>query len=437
MQSGIAESNDELSYLQELQDENERLRGLIKAFGALDISLDLGEALNDTLIAMVNLVHAQTGSIALLNEEETHLEFLQSTDLKPEELKSLRIPLGQGIAGDVAQTGKVVRVEDVRKDSRFYSMVDKQTGTTTQSYLCVPLIISSPREKIIGTTQVLNREDGESFSRRDEELLEGFARQAAMVIHNARMHRILLRQKAIESELEVCADIQKKIFPEDNLQIPGYDIFGSSEPCKEVGGDYYSYIPRSDGSADLVIADVTGKGLPAAMMVAELHTAMQLLSQRGYDLRTTIQVLHEHLVETLITGKFVSLFVMRIHPESGYMEYVLAGHPSPFIISKDGKNVRRLDRTGMVLGVRLAPTFQSGRFLLEKGDLLMAFTDGYSESISPDGEMYGENQIGEFIRKARARDLPDIARGMDVAIRDFTDDAPAPDDNTLLLLRRL
>ena len=410
-----------------------RLKSLVNAFNQLDSSLNLEQVLRSTLTTATTLMSAHVGSIALLNEEGTHLNFVESTDENFDKLKDLSVPLGEGIAGNVAATGKSARLEDVHADRRFYGEIDEKLGQRTQSYLCVPLMVQN---KVIGTAQIMNRLDGQSFTADDEKLLEGFACQAAMAINNARMHRIMLEQKAIESELEVCTQIQQKLFPEAPPKIPGYELFGSSVSCRAVGGDYYSFLRRGDLSYDVVIADVSGKGLAAALMVSEVHTGLHLLTQLNHPLDRTIQVLHDHLAESLILGKFVTMFAMRIYPDNAQIEYVLAGHPSPFIVNGNGK-MERLERTGTVLGLAGTPKLSMGTFAMEPGDVLVAFSDGYSEAQDPRGNLFDEERIGELTLEFNSCQLSEIRKQLDESVNRFTNDAPAPDDATLLLVRKI
>ncbi len=410
-----------------------RLRALVDSFAQLNSSLDLDQVLKNTLTTATALMRAEIGSIALVNDEKSHLIFVESTDKNFDKLKNLTVPLGEGIAGDVAQTGKPVRVEDVHKDERFYGKIDEKLGQTTQSYLCVPLIA---REEVIGTAQIMNRLDGQSFTTADTELMQGFARQAALAIHNAKMHKIMLEQKAIESELQVCAQIQRNIFPEESPAVQGFELHGASVPSSQVGGDYFTYIDRGNGTFDVIIADVSGHGLAAAMMVSEMHTGIHLLSQMDYSLDQTIAMLNEHLVEAFIVGKFITMFAARLTAGSNRIEYVLAGHPSPHILNHQGR-CRELDRTGLPLGIDKTPRPEMSSFEMEQGELLVAFTDGYSEAANEQEELFEEDRIRDIAAGNVELNLPDIVQRLDHEVRQFTNNAPPVDDATLLLLRHL
>lgn len=414
-----------------LRAENARLKGLVETFTLLNSSLDLDTVLMNTLKTATKLMHAAVGSIALINEERTHLEFVESTDENFDRLKNMKVPLGEGVAGTVALTGKAERVADMSRDSRFYQKIDDALGTKTSSYLCVPLFVN---KEVIGTAQIMNRLDGKPFTEEDKDLLLHFAEQAALAINNARLHGIMLKQEAIESELRVCGDIQNKLFPESLPHVDGYEVFGRSVPHREVGGDYYTFNPRHDGTTDAIIGDVSGKGLSAALMVSELHTGIHLLSQIEGSLKSHVNTLNLHLHESLIMGKFITLFAARLHGD-GTVEYVLAGHPPPPIISRDG-TVRWLNRTGPVLGI--GPNeIRSETIAMHPGDLLVSFSDGYSETMNPEGDMFDEERIAEVVTRWHDLPLNEIADNLDAVLAEFSQGQPPADDATLLFFRRL
>ncbi|MCB1324529.1 MAG: SpoIIE family protein phosphatase [Leptospiraceae bacterium] len=423
---------NETADFQSLQDENLRLRGLVESFTLLNSSLELDEVLLNTLHTAQRLMKAKIGSIALINPERTHLVFVESTDPNFDRLKNFSVPLGKGIAGHVAESGKTVRVADVSKDERFYEKIDQAMQQRTESYICAPLIVDGT---LIGTAQLMNRLDGQSFSESDETLMEGFARQAALAIHNAQMHSLKLRQKAIESEMGLCADIQKQLFPKETPALPGYELYGFSTPAREVGGDYYGYVSHSDNTTDIVVADISGKGIAASLMVSEFHTGYQLLSQRESNLLDAVNLLNAHLVDSLVVGAFITCFAGRVNPATGQIEYVLAGHNPPFWIHADGSSVE-LERTGMFLGLERLP-FRSLEIKLEPGDLLAVFSDGYPETKNMEEDLYGEERMLKLLTAHRNDPLSEIHTLLEAEMDIFRAGAPYPDDRTLVLLRRV
>lgn len=414
------------------REEARRLRALVHSFELLNSSLDLDTVLETTLATAASLLNARIASIALINDAGTHLEFVKSTDPNFAALKTLEVPIGEGVAGQVARSGHTEIVADMRSDPRFYQKIDEALGQTTESYICAALVVES---KIIGTAQVMNRADGRPFEEEDARLLEGFARQAALAIQNARLHGLRLRQRAIQMEMELCAEIQSKLFPSRIPEFEGFELYGFSAPSREVGGDYYSFVPMADDALDAVIGDVSGKGISAAMVVSEFHTGYHILAQRGLPLNELSEKLNAHLVDSIVTGRFITAFAARLRPCYDRVEYVLAGHPSPFVMRGDG-SVERLERTGIVFGLQRKP-YGRGAFELRSGDLLVAFSDGYPEAANPAEELFEEERMLQTLRGYRDAPLDEIRLALDNAIDDFRGEQVLPDDRTLVLVRRL
>ena len=415
-----------------MQEELFRLRALVRSFELLNSSLDLDTVLDRTLHTSVGLLKAEMGSVALLSDDRARLEFVRSTDPEFEILKRFSVPIDQGIAGYVVRHGEPVRVEDMSKDSRFYREIDRNMKHETRTYLCVPLKMG---DEVIGSAQLMNRLDGKPFNIEDEELFLSFARQASIAIHNARMHRVSLKQQAMDTELRVCTEIQSRLFPEKTPGLPHLECFGESQPSREVGGDYYTFMEQPDGGLDVALGDVSGKGIPAALLVSELHTGIHLLSRMDRPLDVIVRDLNNHLVSTILVGKFITFFIARFQAGSGHFEYVNAGHPAPMIVRTDGK-VEELERTGVVLGMPDNP-IEKREAWIDPGELLFIFSDAYSESKSPDGELFGEERIARVLGENRNLSLPDLAAKLKQVTREFRSGLDPDDDATMILVRRI
>ena len=265
----------------------------------------------------------------------------------------------------------------------------------------------------------------------------GFSQQAALAIKNAQRHELMLRKKEIDAELALCAQIQANFFPKEIPQPKGYEVFGSTVPCLEVGGDYYTFIPRRNGIYEAFQADVSGKGVAAALTVSEIHCAVNLLADSDASLADRTEALNRHLGRSLVAGRFATLLGLDLDPPTGALEAVVAGHPAPWIVSPDG-SARAVARTRPVLGPgpfqRVKGTAR--KECLAPGELLVAFTDGYSEADTPAGELYGEKRVVDVVREVRRLDLPSIRSRLDAAVLEFQSGQPQADDMSLILLRR-
>lgn len=414
-----------------MDEELKRLRALVASFQMLNSTLDLDQVLDISLYKAVELLNAEMGSLALLNDTGDALQFLKSTDPNFSLLKTMTVPLSRGIAGYVARTGTSVRVEDTSIDERFYGEIDKKLHHETRTYLCAPLIVEN---SVIGTAQLMNRMDGKPFSLADEDLLNGFARQAALAIQNARLHKVKMKQQALDSELRVCNEIQTNLYPRKIPEFRGFELYGETVPCREVGGDYYTFVSATAGTMDVVLGDVSGKGVSAAMLVSEMHTGIHLLARMGYTPAEMVTRLNNHLVETIITGKFITFFMARLREGSNLIEYVDAGHPPPYLI-KSGGELIELGTTGPIMGI--GPfDYETKTIMMDPGDLLVIFSDAYSESQSPNGDLFGEERIADVAKRSRQLGMKEIAYNLKKAALDFRIGQPATDDATLVLVRR-
>ena len=416
-----------------LKEENLRLKSLVDSFAQVNKSIDLKTVLTNSLQTATKLMRAEVGSIALINETEKRLYFVESTDADFDRLKQMSISLGTGISGHVAQTGKSIRVDDVHKDSRFYKKIDNEMGRTTGSYVCSPLTVHN---RIIGTTQIMKSRSAKPFSEADVKLLEGFASQVALAIENARAHKLELRQKGIEYEMQLCSEIQKNIFPKQLPDLADFELYGSSFPAKEVGGDYYNYFQHSKDCMDIIIADVSGKGISAALLVTELHTCYRLLANEGQSLEETVLKLNQFLCSTLLLGRFITLFVARVYTNKKEIEYALAGHPPPLLLYRDGESFRQFVRTGPVLGFDPDAPPKTATLPFFAGDMIIAFSDGYSEAQNEKEELFGEDQILKIVSVNKDKNLKDIHAILEKEVNDFRGEVPFTDDTTILMLRR-
>lgn len=384
----------------ELKDELVRYASLFAINEALSSTLEYEEVLKLVLTQMRALSGAENASIFLINKKEKVLEFAATTDAQAELLKTIRIPLGKGIAGYVAETGKFVNQSDIKNDERYYKEVDVTRGGETHSYLCVPLKL---RGEIKGTVQLMNKENGEAFNEADVRLMLNFASQAAMAIETTLSHRNALARKAFERDVHLAADIQKQALPLQMPEVSGYSFYGHTEPAQDVGGDYFQFIEHSDrvgqNKIDIVVADVAGKGIPASLIVSNFHAALQLLSPLYATLGELAFQLNNFMRKNLITGTFVTAFIARLDTNSGRMHYVGCGHNPPFLFrrSEDGVEVKELEQSGTAFGLRYDREYRVHALDLQEGETLVVYSDGVTEAMNLQSELYEVERMNACI----------------------------------------
>lgn len=420
-----------------MSDTERKLRmfeGLFEANAAVTSSLNRDEVLNLVMEKARELLNAEAASIFLLDEKTDELVLEVSTNLPRNSESKIRFPKGLGVAGWVAANGQPVVTKDISKDSRFYSGVQNKTGFHTHSYLCVPLKI---KDRIIGTAQVLNCIGGDEFSEEDLYIMEGFARQATIALENARLHQEELEKKRMEEELELAHRIQQQLLPEYDPQLPGYDITGFSFPSRWVGGDYFDFIQLPENRMSIIIADVCGKGVPAAVMMSSMQAVLHSLTGLNFSLQTTVHNLNRYICLNSTSDKFITNFYSELDYTKHTLSYINCGHNPPYLFRKNG-TVETLLTGGLVLGVLEDAKYAFSETYLEPGDIVLMYTDGVTEEHNEQKEMFGENRLMELVSGITELSAGEILEKIYQAVMQFGKDGQeAEDDLTLVCIKRM
>lgn len=414
---------------------------------ALSSTLDYDEVLRLVLKQMQTLSGAEIASIFLINREEKVLQFAATTDPKAELLKDIRVPLGKGISGYVAETGEYVNQADIKNDSRFYKEVDITRGGETKSYLCVPLKL---RGEIKGTVQLMNKRGNLPFNDADVRLMLNFSTQAAMAIETSLLHRDALTKRAFEQDMTLAKNIQKQSLPREMPHLPGYSIHGISEPAQVVGGDYFQFVHHNDRTGnvktDIIVADVAGKGIPAALVVSNFHAALSLLSPMYDTLGELAFQLNNFMRQNLLSGTFVTAFIARLDASSGLMHYVGCGHNPPYIFRREEGEIRAelLQQSGPVLGLQYDIEYRVHRLDFKPGETLLIYSDGVTEAMTKDHEQFESERLIAAVDRTLMRQSKKNPSGLAVEVvnelaRDvshFRAGAEVSDDMTLVCVHR-
>jgi len=424
-----------LDLQQKLEKAEKKIRmfeGLFEANAAITSSLNRQEVLRLVMSKARQLLNTEAASIFLIDYETNELVLEVSTNLPKDSEKNIRFPLGKGITGWVAQTGQPVLTDDITSHPQYWRGQNEESEFITKSYLCVPLRLG---KKIIGTAQVLNRTNPEPFQYEDRIIMEGFARQAAIAIENSRLHEEELMVKQIEEELEQARRIQSKLLPELNPRIEGYDISGRSYACRWVGGDYYDYLELPDGKLGLVIADVCGKGVPAAVMMASLQASLVSLIGQNLSPQEVVIQLNRYFHRSIASDKFVTFFHSELDYLNHNIKYVNAGHNPPLLVRRNGE-ISKLSKGGMVLGVEEENVYNQGDVHIGIGDILLLYTDGITE-ISKNRESINiENLLIRKIQNLSSLDSDNIIDNIYKSAMALNKDQNLPDDFTLVCIKR-
>jgi len=324
-----------------------------------------------------------------------------------------------------------VILHDAYADPRFDQSQDKRSGYRTRSMLCVP--IRNRAKRIVGVMQLLNKKTG-SFGERDLEFLDAISEHMAIAMENASLHISLLEKNRMERELQLGREIQSRLLPPPPCDIDGTKLAARSVPCFEVGGDYFDFIEFSNGDLGIAIADVSGKGVSAAMIMSSIQSALRMAAPMEAKLSELASRLNALLFRMAGGRKYVTFFFGRYTPSTGELHYVNAGHNPPFVVI--GEEVIKLASTGRPIGILPDAVYDEGRITLPENSTLFLYTDGLNEANNPDEQEFGTDRLEELVMLASREffdRMPDVVLQ---AVAAFENGAHASDDKTIVVLRR-
>jgi serine phosphatase RsbU (regulator of sigma subunit) len=404
---------------------------LIEATRLLNSTLDLDVLLGIILDLALRNLRAARGTIYLVDHERGEL---WSKVLRDDRLEEIRLPLGTGLAGHVARSGETLNLKDAATDPRFYASFDRISGFRTRSMLCMPM--RSRAGEVIGVFQLLNKPRG--FSAADEEFLQTFSIHVALAIENAQYHQAVVEKERAEKELQIAARIQQSLLPAKLAAPPGYEMHASTLPCRTVGGDYLAVEPLPDGRTMLVIADVSGKGVPAALLVSMLHAALRVRLEAAADvggLAALAARLNAFVHDSVLAGRYITFHAVVLDPRTNTLTSVNAGHLPGFLAGPGG--ARRLEAGGTPLGLLSGPVYASESAAMAPGDVLLMLTDGVTEATDSAEQEFGLERIEALLARCRGQSAVEIHGHVLVELASFTEDRPLVDDASLLVVRRL
>jgi serine phosphatase RsbU (regulator of sigma subunit) len=243
-------------------------------------------------------------------------------------------------------------------------------------------------------------------------------------------------EKLYAKELSQAAQIQQGLLPASAPKVAGYELSGYNAACRTVGGDYYDFLEFPDGKIGLIVADVSGKGLPASLMMTSLQARVHVLFEDGDNLAQKVTKLNTAVARNCPAGKFITFFMCVLDPATGELTYCNAGHNPSLIVRADG-SVEKLEAGGIVLGVLPSYSFEEAKAHVGPGDTIVLYSDGVTEQFAPDAdEEFGEDRLGAVVAAHRDASVDALIKIVNDAVTAFTNGAPAADDFTLLLARR-
>ena len=331
----------------------------------------------------------------------------------------------------VVKTRVSVLVRDTMLDEAFR---ERQSiiGQSVRTLMAAPL---QTKDRTIGLIYVDSPSLTRVFKEDDLNLLTVMANTAAIRIEHERLAEIEHQERMMARELEQAAEIQQRFLPAKAPFVPGLDLAGHNAPCRTVGGDYYDFFPYENGRVAMVLGDVSGKGMPASLLMMSLQARVQVLIEEPENLGAVLTRLNRLTAINCPSNRFITFFMCLLDGETGELVCANAGHNPPLVMRADGK-AEWLEDSGCVLGVLPMMKYDESRNCLAAGDVLVVFSDGVTDALSPQGEEFGEQRLAEAVRRYRGESSAAILDGVNQAIADWSAGTPLPDDLTLLVARR-
>jgi sigma-B regulation protein RsbU (phosphoserine phosphatase) len=341
--------------------------------------------------------------------------------------EKLHLKMGQGLVGHVANTGEGIIVSDVTHDKRYISAHDD-----TRSEIVVPIKVGN---KVIG---VINLESNQpdAYDEHSLNLMTAFASHAAITLERARMHESLIQGRKLDEQLNVARTIQRTFLPDKPPRIPGYEVYGENVSSFQVGGDYYDFIRIVESQYGLAIADVSGKGVPAALIMASFRASLIAEIRNNYSIRSIAQKVNRLMAESLEAGRYVTGVYGVLDSANNIFTYTNFGHNLPFLLRADG-TVVDLKVGGPVMGVTAKAEFEEQALFLHPGDMIVLYTDGVTEVFDLDGKEFGADGLVAVVKQHRQKSAREIKDAVYAAVREFATPDHTWDDFTVMIVKRL
>jgi serine phosphatase RsbU (regulator of sigma subunit) len=390
-------------------------------------TLDLAELGEHIIDIATRLINAERGSLFLVDRETGRLRSMVAQGLTD---GPLTLEPGEGIAGSVAASGEAEILDDPYTDRRFDQKIDELTGYRTRSLLTVP--VRDREDRLIAVLQLLNHRGG-GFSDKDVEFLTELGVPFAIALTTANLHREIVAREQLRSEVRLAAEIQRALQPKGRDDIPGLEIEVLFEPCHEVGGDYWDVIPVDDHRWWIVVADVSGKGVPAGLVASNIQACLWSHRSGSAPLSTVISDVNEILSLLTRHRTYATLIAAEWNAAHETLTWINAGHP-PLQVLQEGV-VQSYGATGRPIGLLPDQSYHSESVPLGGGDTVLFFTDGILEA----GGLSGLDEFGlERIRAcvADGGGPHEMIERLLNALSAHTEGQERDDDMTLVCLQR-
>lgn len=410
-----------------------KLTALVALLGKIGQSLDANEVLDQFLEGLFAVFPGADHGVVAIKDSATGDIAPQAVRFRNPASSNDTIHLSQTIVDRVLETGEAILSADAMRDERF-SASRSLMSLNIRSLMCVPLIDREGNR--MGILQLdATGEDGR-FNSQDLEVLASIVPHAVTSMEYARIHAEELRQLAVRSDLEYARQIQRNFLPSGQPQIDGYEFFSFYEAAYHVGGDYYDYIDLADGRLAIVVADVAGKGVSAALLMSKIAGEIKYFLSREDSLGAAVTRMNDALAADESMSRFVTMAIAILDSKVHEITLANAGHTDALLRLADG-NVAVVgdDKKGAPLGLFPGQEYETTHIALGPGETLLLYTDGLNEATRADEALYGVDRIKQELASG-PDDAGELASGIIRSAREFVAGHPQSDDMCVLCIQR-
>lgn len=408
----------------------DKLRMLLDITMKISRSLDLREVLEKVMDTLGTLLPYDAAAIYLLEKNENGTLTFHTETLRGFETEDLLNPIlkpGEGIIGEVVKTGKPVLANDVRSNSNYANK-----RLRTQSEVCTPIISN---DEVIGAIN-LESDALDAYDEDDLSVLMLLSSQVAIIIEKVQLHEHLVEKKRLQGQLEVARQVQLELLPDRDAQLAGFNISAYNFATEEVSGDYYDWVRIFEDQIGVVIADASGKGVPAALLMAFLRATLRAAAHVGYAPHISMTKANSLLWDSTEYNQFITVIYGILDGTNRTFSYANAGHNPPLLFTNDEK-AEFIERGGLPLGMFNETRYYEHFVQLESGQILVLYTDGITEAVNENGEEFGRERLVECIKMGKDLDARKLINLIHQEVLTFTNDRGFDDDGTLFIIKVL
>lgn len=409
----------------------DKLRLLLDITQKISRSVDLEEVLNLVMDTLGSLLPYDAAGIYLIEQgpEDRNPYIFKSKVVRGYEISfelvEPRLRMGEGLLGNVAQTGMSIISPDVSKDPRYFAARKR-----TQSEMVAPIISN---DRVIGAFD-LESDELNAYSEDDLSTLQLLSSQVAIIIEKDRLYEQIVEKKRIEAQLEIARQVQLELLPDQDPQFDNFDISAYIFPTEEVSGDYYDWVKIFDDQIGIVVADAVGKGIPAALLMSFLRASLRASVQIGYAPHIALSKVNQLLWDSVEEHQFITAIHGILDTTNRTFVYSNAGHNPPLLIRSDGE-YRFVEYGDQPLGMFLDTRYHQHFIRFETGQVMVIYTDGITEAANESGEEYGVGRFAARVLECIEMPAKEMIDHIRKGVADFTERKFLDDDGTLFIVK--